>query len=192
MKKLFYLIAFLGITLSAKAQYSAVPDTARISIGVDGDYPTAAFSNAYSGGVGASAQVDVPITEKLYATANGGFDVFFPNNANITTNPEAIVGYSLPSMHLVPVKIGLKYFLIRTFYIQAEAGETFLLNKSVIGINALNSTGFTYAAQMGILFKLKKKSYLDVGFKLQRVQSFYGDGSYNNFLGLRIAYAFNL
>jgi hypothetical protein len=189
LQKLVYLLAFVTFTLAAKAQDSAVPDTLRLSIGIDGSYPQSSFANSYTFGVGGSLQLDLPITTKLYATANAGYSVFSPNNNG--SNPEAIVGVNLSAMSVAPVKIGLKYFLIRTFYLQAEGGETLLLNKSAV--YGLNGNGLTYAGQMGILFKLNKnRRYIDGGIRYERQQSFYGDGHYNTFLGFRVAYAFNL
>jgi len=93
-------------------------------------------------------------------------------------------------MNLVPVKVGLKYFLIRGFYIQAEAGESLLLNKSAI--YAINNYAFTYGPQMGIVFKLHHHNYIDGGVRYERSQSLYGDGKYNNMFAVRVAYSFNL
>jgi hypothetical protein len=189
LKKIIYLIAFIGFTLGAKAQNVAIADTTRISLGVDASIPGGNFGNSYTVGAGASFQVDVPLTEKLYFTANLGFNSFFPNNA-IATNPYAINNVKLNNMNLVPLKVGLKYFLIRTFYIQGEAGESLLLNKT--GIYALNSTAIVFAPQLGIVFKLKNKNYIDAGIRYEFLQSFYGDGAYNHYLAARVAYAINL
>ncbi|WP_183575955.1 hypothetical protein HDF18_18860 [Mucilaginibacter sp. X5P1] len=190
LKKIIYLIAFIGFTLGAKAQNVAIPDTTRISLGIDGGFPNGNLSNAYNFGVGASFQIDVPLTEKLYFTGNIGYMSFFPNNNNIGSNPEAILNVKVANMNMVPVKVGLKYFLIRGFYVQAEAGESLLLNKS--SIYALNTNAFTYAPQMGIVFKLHHHNYIDGGVRYERTQSFYGDGAYNNMFAVRVAYSLNL
>jgi len=189
LKKIIYLIAFLSFAIGAKAQNSAVPDTTRVSVGLDGGVPNGTFNDSYAYNIGASAQIDVPITEKLYFTGNIGFNLFSPNT-NIGENPQAIQGVKVANMEILPAKVGLKYFLIRTFYLQAEGGESLLLNKSAV--YGLNSTGLTYAGQMGILFKMPNRRYIDVGFRYEGVQSFYGDGHYNNFIAARVAYAFNL
>jgi hypothetical protein len=189
LKKIIYLIALIGFSFSAKAQYSAVPDTTRVSIGLNGGTMDGPIGQQYKFNIGASLQVDVPYSEKLYFTGNAGYTNFSPNNSTFGNNPEAIQGVVLANMQVAPVKVGIKYFLIRTFYVQGEVGETLLLNKSAI--YGLNSTAFTYAPQMGILFKLQHKSYIDAGVRLERFQSYYGDGSYNTFLGLRVAYAVN-
>ena len=189
LKKFLYLIAFIGFTLGAKAQNVAIPDTTRISLGVDFGRPGGAFGKAYTVGVGGSFQVDLPITEKLYVTGNAGYLSFFPNNS-ISTNPYAITNVKLANLNMVDAKLGLKYFLIRGFYIQGEIGESLLLNKTAI--YALNSTGIMFAPQMGITFKLPNRHYIDAGIRYEFLQSYYGDGAYNHYLAARVAYAINL
>ena len=187
--KLIYLIALISFTLTAKAQYSPVPDTIRYSVGVDGAFPNGTFGTEYKYGLGASLQVDFPLTERIYITGNAGFDNFFAAAAS-TSNPMTIINVPQVNMKYTPIKIGFKYLLIRSFYVQAEGGETLLLNKSAV--YGLNSTGLDYAGSMGIIFRLKQKTYIDGSFMYEAVQSFYGDGGYNNYFAFRIAYAFNL
>ena len=187
--KLFYLIALIGFTLTAKAQYAPVADTLRLSIGVDAATLNGTFANSYKFGLGASIQADFPLSNRFYLTANTGVNSFFAADPS-TSNPMTIEGLKQANMDYAPLKIGIKYLLIRTFYVQAEGGEAFLLNKSAV--YGLNSTGYTYAGQMGIIFKLHKKNYIDAGFRYEGVQSFYGSGTYNTFFALRAAYAFNL
>jgi len=187
-KKLFILIAFISFTYAAKAQYSAVPDTARIAIGPDFSFPTGNFGNSYTIGFGASVQLDFPITEKLYVTGNAGYTMFSASNSS--SNPQYIANVKAANMNTAPLKLGLKFYLIRTFYIQGEAGETLLLNRTAV--YAINGNAFTWAPQMGILFKLHNKNFIDGGIRWQKTQSFYGDGNYNTFWGVRVAYGFSL
>jgi len=187
-KKAFVLLAFICFTVAAKAQYSAVPDTARLSFGLDGAFSSGGFKDQFKAGIGASVQYDLPLSEKFYVTANAGYLDLFANSTS--TNPNYILGVKSSDMSVAPVKVGLKLFLIRTFYIQAEAGESFLLNKN--SVYALNSTAFTYDGQMGILFRRTQKSYIDAGIKYSLQQSYFGDGNYSIMWGARIAYAFNL
>ncbi len=191
--KFFYLVIFLGLSYGAKAQESAVPDTTRYSVGLDVTFPTADLNNGYLFGTGASAQIDIPITTKWYITGNVGYNVFFPQKSQ-TANPYSIENVSQPDLTLVPIKIGLKYFLIRTFYLQMEAGETFLTNKAAV--HAYQSTALTYAPQAGLLFKLHHKNYIDFGVRFQWFQNIYDNDeslkSYNRFWGVRFAYGFNL
>src|ERR1700712_4190464 len=106
LKKALILIAFIGFTYGAKAQYSAVPDTARFSIGIDGFAPSGNFGNEYKSGVGASLQFEYPINDKLYVTANAGYDMFSANNSS--TNPNYITNVKTSNMNAAPFKIGLK------------------------------------------------------------------------------------
>jgi hypothetical protein len=187
-KKGLILLAFIAFTGIAKAQYSAVPDTARISFGIDGATINSGFSEKFKAAVGVSAQYDLPLTEKFYFTANLGYLDYFANNGS--ENTEHILNVNSSSMSVVPLKVGIKYYLIRTFYIQAEGGGDLLLNRS--SVYAINSTGLNYDGQIGILFKKKNKNYIDVGIRYQLQQSFYGDGEYGAMIAARVAYAFNL
>jgi hypothetical protein len=187
-KRGLVLLAFICFTMGAKAQYSAVPDTSRLSIGIDGVATSGGFKDEYKGGIGASIQYDLPLSEHLYVTANAGYLNLFANNGS--TNPNYIVGVKSSNMAVAPVKVGLKLFIIRTFFIQGEAGESLLLNKN--SVYAINSTAFTYAGQMGILFRRKQKSYIEAGIRYQLQQSYFGDGNYGIMWGARVAYAFNL
>ncbi len=187
-KKGLVLLAFICFTLGAKAQYSAVPDTARLSIGIDGALTSGGFKDQYKGGIGASIQYDLPLSEHLYVTGNVGYLNLFANNSS--SNPNYIVNVKSSNMGVAPIKVGLKLFIIRTFYIQGEAGEALLLNKNAV--YALNSTAFTYDGQMGILFRRTKRSYIEAGIKYSLQQSYFGDGNYGIMWGARVAYAFNL
>jgi hypothetical protein len=192
--KLFLLVAFLGLASMAKAQRSAVPDTTRIGAGLDVLFPNGSnLNNGYLFGFGASAQIDIPLTLKWYATGNVGFDSFFAQKSS-SANSYAIENVKVPNFDDVPVKVGLKYFLIRTLYLQGEVGETFLVNKDAL--YAYQSSSLTFAPQIGLLFKLPKRQYIDFGFRYEWFQDVYSDNasikSYNRFFGFRFAYAFNL
>jgi hypothetical protein len=91
----------------------------------------------------------------------------------------------------MPLKFGYKYFLMKNFYVQGEAGETMILNKAAV--YATNSYAFTYSPGAGMLFKLKKRhNYIDAGIRYEGVSSFYNDSDKYNFWALHISYAFNL
>ncbi len=59
-------------------------------------------------------------------------------------------------------------------------------------VYALNNYAFTYAPQIGILFPLKKHSYIDAGIRYEGVSHFYNDNKTASFWGAHIAYEFNL
>jgi len=187
-KKLIVFIAFISISFAAKAQYSAVSDTARIAIGPDFSFTSGAFKSIYKTGIGAAIQLDVPLSEKFYVTGTAGYTSY--GAVNSSSNPNYITGVKSSGMDVAPLKIGLKIYLIRTFYVQAEAGESLLLNESKVYGDYANA--FTYDPQIGILFKLKHRNYIDAGVRWERTQSFFYSTGYNTTWGVRVAYAFGV
>lgn len=149
----------------------------RLSIGVDGALPVGSFSDGYDWMLGISAQAEFPLlSDKLYVTVNSGYDYFFGSN-------------NVPNIHLIPVKGGLKYFLAGDFYLQGEAGVSFLANKK--HLKTEKSGAFVYAPQVGYLFRLRR-NFIDVGARFESNSEFSDGGDHNNFIGLRVAYSFAL
>jgi Outer membrane protein beta-barrel domain len=153
----------------------------RLSVGPEIGLPIGNFSNAYSWIFGGSVQADIPIIHSLYVTVNAGYqDAFVKSNEFPGRN-----------LQLIPVVAGLKYFIVgNLIYVQAQAGATFLGNKSDAAAD--KSTGFTYTPQVGVLLPLAPKNYLDIGFRFEQTKSFYNEGSNFSTLGLRVAYSFGL
>ncbi len=184
------ILAFAGLSFGAKAQTattktSTSSDGVILSIGVDAGIPTGNLSNAYNWNLGGSVQADIPvISQKLFVTVNAGYDNIF-GKKNI-----AGTAVDVPNFQLLPVKAGLKYFIIPGFYVQGEAGAAFLLNKSDFEGNS--SAAFIYAPQLGYQFHLSGKSFIDAGVRYEASTKFDSnvDNSKVNFVGLRIAYAF--
>ncbi|MBS1664035.1 MAG: outer membrane beta-barrel protein [Bacteroidetes bacterium] len=153
----------------------------RLSVGPEVGVPIGQFSNNYGWFLGGSVQGELPVAKNLYVLLNAGYNNFFVKDGKVIDQ----------DVRTIPVKAGLKYFFVPNFlYVSAEAGASFLVNKS--DLNADKSTAFTYAPQVGVLFPLGSKNYLDVGFRFQGQGSFANNGTYSNFLGLRIAYTFGL
>jgi hypothetical protein len=180
-KKMALILALIsGIGINARAQ-SEGSTGIRYSIGVDGGLPVSNLSNNYKWSLGGSIQADLPIIdEQFYITINTGYNnIFAEKKANI----------NIPDVHLIPVKVGLKYFAVANFYVQGEAGVSFILNDGPL----LNkSASFTWVPQIGYLIPVGAKGFIDAGFRFEGNGKFYDGGKSNKFLGLRIAYAFPL
>ena len=179
-------IAFISLSsLHSNAQTSTGKTESygsgiRLSVGADGGIPAGSLNNAYNWSFGGSLQGDFPILkDQLYATLNSGYTAIFAKNQ-----------YNIPDIHLIPVKAGLKYFLIKQVYIQGEAGVSFLTDKNSLGTD--KSAVFVYAPQAGILLNVGGKNYIDAGFRFESNQKFYEGGNTSNLFALRVAYAFNL
>jgi hypothetical protein len=174
-------------TLVGKAQSSSPSASSkqefRLSVGPEAGIPLGDLSNGYNWNFGGSIQADIPVIHNLYVTVNAGYNNFFVKNHQADVVDK--------NMQLIPVKAGLKYFPGGSiFYVQGEAGASFLANKSDLGAN--KSTAFVYAPQVGVLLKLAGKNYIDLGVRFESTAAFYDGGNTNNFLGLRAAYAFGL
>ena len=185
------VLALAGFTLGAKAQStttttktSSAPGGVILSIGVDAGIPTGNLNNGYNWNIGGSLQADIPVVPNLFVTINAGYNsIQGKDNAYGT-------GFKATNIQLLPVKAGLKYFVIPNVYIQGEAGAAFLLNKNDFDDN--KSAAFVYAPQVGVKFPLGGKSFIDAGVRYEATTKFDSgvDNSKVNFVGLRVAYAF--
>ena len=189
------VLAFAGFALGAKAQTTTTsssktstgPSGIVLSVGVDAGIPTGNLNNSYNWNIGGSVQADIPvIPHQLFVTVNAGYNSFQGKN-----NIGGVQGLDATNIQLLPVKAGLKYFPISHFYIQGDAGAAFALNKSNVGFD--KSAAFVYAPQVGVQFPLAGKSYIDAGVRYEATTKFNStiDDSKVNFIGLRVAYAFD-
>jgi hypothetical protein len=178
-------LAFAALSFGAKAQTTTSTTTnsgVRLSIGVDAGIPVGNFNDTHSWNLGGSVQADIPVMKQLFVTVNAGYDNFFgKSKANSSTD--------YTNIELIPVKAGLKFFPVSNFYIQGEAGASFLTNKADLG--ATKSTAFVYAPQVGVLLPVGK-NFIDAGVRFESNSAFVDNGSNLNFIGLRLAYAFGL
>lgn len=180
------LTALFTLNVKAQDNRDTEPTTTtnssriKLSVGPDLALPVGGLSNAYSVGFGGSVQADFPVVkDQLFVTVNAGYLNFFKDKSNVGND-----------LQLIPVKAGLKYFPVKNFYLQGEAGASFLANKSDIG--ATNSASFVYAPQIGYQFGLGGSNYLDAGVRFEGNSKFTDLGKSNNFFGLRVAYSFGL
>ncbi|SDE16183.1 Outer membrane protein beta-barrel domain-containing protein [Mucilaginibacter pineti] len=187
------IVAFAGLAFSAKAQTTTTTTTTtstttpggiRYSIGVDAGIPTGNFKNGYKWNIGGSLQADIPVASQLFVTVNAGYNNIFGKKDVAGT------GVNVPNVQLLPVKAGLKYFVIPNFYVQGEAGAAFLLNKSDFYND--KSTAFVYAPQIGVQFPVSASSFIDAGVRYEATTKYSSnfDGSKVNFVGIRVAYGF--
>ncbi len=185
-------LGFSAFAFGAKAQTTTstttsttTPTGVRYSIGVDAGLPTGNLSDSYNWSIGGSVQADIPVvSNQLFVTVNAGYNNIF-GKKNIDGSD-----LSATNIQLLPVKAGLKFFPVKNFYIQGDAGVAFVLNKS--DLNTDKSTAFVYAPQIGYQFQLSGNNYIDAGVRYEatsKLESGVDDGKVN-FVGLRVAYGF--
>lgn len=184
MKTLNFFIIFLLIIFSTSVVKSQVFTGVgiRYSIGAETGLAVGYLAKKYEAPVGISLQADFPVIDgELFATVNSGF-----NNVFVRPNYRDLVD----DLRLVPIKAGLKYFYRSNLYVQSEIGVSFLLNKTecVEGRNVALVT----APQIGMIFYLHEKNYIDAGLRFENTGKFYECDNQNNFIGFRIAWAFTM
>ncbi len=194
------VLAFAGLTLGAKAQTTTSKTSTSsngviLSIGVDAGIPTGKLSDSYNWNIGGSVQADIPVAQNLFVTVNAGYNSIQGKSNLHVIDPVALGGvttYDATNIQLLPVKAGLKYFIVPNFYVQGEAGAAFALNKKDVGFD--KSAAFIYAPQVGYQFPLGGKSFIDAGVRYEASTKFNSgvDDSKVNFFALRVAYAFGL
>ena len=114
------ILAFAGLSLGAKAQTATTATKTTtsggviLSIGADAGIPTGKLSDNYNWNIGGSVQADIPVAQSLFVTVNAGYNsIQGKSNINVT-------GVNATNIQLLPVKAGLKYFLVNKFYVQGE------------------------------------------------------------------------
>ncbi|HMH22444.1 MAG TPA: hypothetical protein VK563_11740 [Puia sp.] len=187
LKTVIVSAALVSSALAGKAQTSSSAASSkqefRLSVGPEAGIPLGDLSNGYNWNFGGSIQADIPVIHNLYVTVNAGYNNFFVKKDQADVPDK--------NLQLIPIKAGLKYFPAgNIFYVQGEAGASFLANKSDLGAD--KSAAFVYAPQVGVLLKLADKNYIDLGVRFESTAAFYDGGNTNNFLGLRAAYSFGL
>ena len=187
------VLAFAGLAMGAKAQTTTPASKTTtsngviFSVGVDAGIPTGKLNDSYNWNLGGSVQADIPVVQRqLFVTVNAGYNNIFGKK-----DIGGVSGLDATNIQLLPVKAGLKFFPVSNFYIQGEAGAAFLLNKSDLDDD--KSAAFIYAPQIGVQFPLGGKSYIDAGIRYEGTTKFNSlvDDSKVNFIGLRVAYAFD-
>ena len=179
------LLAFTAFTLLAKAQSTSNTSTGVIlSAGVESGISTGNFNHDYRWNIGGSLQADFPVANSFYFTVNAGY-LNFDGKSNIENT-----GISAPNIRLLPAMAGIKYFPITGFYVQADAGAGFALNKSDAGFT--KTAAFLYAPQVGLQLPVGGLNYIDAGIRYEGTTKYNSDieNSKINFFELRVAYAF--
>ena len=168
MKK---VILFTVIIFCATAVSFAQRDKLKLSVGAELGFATGGFSNTHSIGIGGSAQLEIPLQEKLQGVAYGG--ILFYNGKSIDG------GTTFKGQTIIPIRIGVKYFLTGSVYGALQAGLGFLGSYAT-------GTAFSYSPQIGYEFKTNSGKSIDVTFKYD---AYVKSGTLGSF-GLRVAYIF--
>lgn len=168
MKKIivFTLVALCTSGL-VKAQND---DKLKVSVGPELSIPVGNFSTGWSFGIGATAQVEIKLQDRLNGTATGG--VIFYNGKSIGG------GLKQTGITIIPIRVGGKYFFTEGIYGAAQIGVGFI-NKGI-------GTAFAYSPQLGYEFRTKSGKAVDASFKYDG----YSKNGTLGAIGFRVAYVF--
>lgn len=183
-------LVVLAISLStvgkAQTTTSAPAQSTILSIGAEGGFSAGSFKQANKWNLGSSIQADIPVATGLFVSGNAGYLNFYGKNNYYAS------GSSAPDINLLPVKAGLKFFPLKQFYVQADAGAAFVLNKDEVGYR--RTAAFIYSPEIGVQLPLCGKSFIEAS-ALYEASTKFTDGVDNskvNFFGIRLAYAFEI
>jgi hypothetical protein len=163
----------------AKTFYNSL----QIQAGISFLSPLGKADERYEGGNGAILQVDIPMSEVLKLTLNGGYEV-------IKKEDSEVVNVDFGDLKHVPLNLGLRYAFYKKFYASGEAGISLLTNKKDFKNGKV--AAFTYAPQVGYLFTIGKQSIIDAGIRFEGIGKHYESGYATNFFGLRVSYNYNI
>lgn len=171
MKKLLLSVA---VILFASAACLAQKDNKfKFSVGAELALTSGGFSNTHSFGVGGTGQIEIPLQDKLQGVAYGGI-MFYNGKSNGS-------GSKYKGATIIPLRVGLKYFLTGSVYGGLQAGLGF-----ISGFSPYSGTAFSYSPQIGYEFQTNSGKSIDATFKYDAYSKSGTLGS----LGLRLAYIF--
>lgn len=168
MKKIFVTTGFIFCMAAAAF---AQDKNIKLSVGAELALPSGNLSSTQSFGFGGTAQLEIPLQEKLMGVAYGGIILFKGKSAG--------GGLNYPGLTIIPIRVGVKYFLTGSVYGGLQAGLGFLSNFGT-------GTAFSYSPQVGYEFKTNSGKSIDATFKYDGYSK---NGSFGSF-GLRLAYIF--
>lgn len=168
MKKVILFAAVIvGLSQVGFAQKN---NNLKFSVGAELGFATGSFSQTHSIGIGGSAQLEIPLQDKLYGV--GYFGILAYNGKSAGS------GYKYKGQTIIPARVGVKYFLTEGVYGALQAGVGFLNNSG--------GTAFSYSPQIGYEFKTKSDKSIDATFKYDA----YSKSGTIGALGFRLAYIF--
>jgi len=170
MKKFFLAVTITAICSGAYAQNESNKKF-HVSVGPEVGFATADFSNTHSVGIGGTVQAENNIGGTTNVTLTTGFITYAGKSAGS--------GIKYKAAGIVPLKLGVKYFLSQGFYGAAQLGAGFFSNGG--------GAAFAYTPMIGYEFNTNSGQAVDAGLK-------YDGYSKNNSnlgsVGLRVAYKF--
>lgn len=169
MKKLIFAALFAVASTGAFAQDNS--SNLRFSLGLEAGLPIGDFGDAFSFGIGGSAQANYWLDESLAITGNAGYMSFSGKETTV-----AGISFKPKALGVIPVLAGIEYNFTPQVFASAQLGISFLSGSG-------DGSAFTYAP--GIGFRLGENVSA-----LVKYQAMSKNSVTNSHVGLRLAYSF--
>jgi hypothetical protein len=163
MKHLFSFLFIL--TVCTSAAYAQTPDSWHIGFGIDAGVST---TDAFKYALGGDIRVQKDFNQHISGTLTTGFSHFFDKYRTVP------IGQPGGPYNVIPVKLGIKYFVADNLYLGGEAGAGFAFEQW--------GTSFLWSPSVGLAFK----NGLDLSLKYE---DYTKDRATKN-IALRLAYGF--
>lgn len=168
-------ISLLTLTvLCATMIFGQKKQNIKFSVGAELAFTSGNFSNSHSFGIGGTGQLEIPLQDKLNGIAYGGIMLYNGKSDG--------AGKKIQGVTIIPLRIGVKYFLTGSVYTNLQAGLGF-----ISGPDEFEGSAFSYSPQIGYEFQTNTGKNIDATFKYDAYAK--SGGSLGSF-GLRIAYIF--
>jgi hypothetical protein len=164
MKHLFSLLTIFTLLITTAA-HAQTENSWRIGFGINAGVAT---SGAFKYALGGDIRVQKNFNDHLSGTITTGFSHFFEKDHFASYNQ-----YGSP-YNVIPVKLGIKYFMGDKLYVGAEAGAGYAFEQW--------STSFLWSPSVGLAFK----NGMDISIKYE---DYTRDKATKN-IALRLAYGF--
>ncbi len=140
MKKLILLVVLsIAFVFSSSAQSQNI---SRFNIGFNGALALNNMNAIFDGGIGGSVKYEFhykKIKPRLYFTAESGYETFF-------VKQKLQMAYVPSTTSYIPIKGGLKYFIVSRLYAEFQAG-------TVLYTQHGGGSAFDYSPGIGFSFK---------------------------------------
>lgn len=154
-------------------------------------YNYGAIRDYYQDGIGGIVKAELPLTNTLHFTSSTGY-VYYPTNTHYlyslaypAAGTSGISYKQPPSYYFVPVKVGLRYYYDKFWYIAGETG-------AAIKTNSAASNSFIYGAQLGAIAPFNSHSGLDINVRYERGFEIVDYPSPMSEISIGVAYKFGL
>lgn len=186
MKNSGYLfVLFLILVLSKLSVARAQQDSSRqnpgyIHLGTHLALPLGNMIGQYKLLLGGAIQVDFPVKQRVvFLTVNAAYQELIRENK---------VSSNLKNPKILPLKVGVKFFPVEQFYLQADLGASLVLNKMFASFD--RTAVLVFSNELGYRISIPGGNVAEAGLVFHRNAAFNVNGSSHSFFGIKLSFGF--